>query len=149
MNVRRFNWPLWLGFVLSVVGVFSYLAVFVWYPVTRDFPWANLLIFAVAAVLLFMGVRRAFASDRRRSKVVAAIVTTLGVVVIALFLVGFFVGGRALPASQGAPQVGQKAPDFTLNDTGGKAVSLNELLSTPINGSPPKGVLLVFYRGYW
>jgi predicted PurR-regulated permease PerM len=149
MNVRRFNWPLWLGFVLSVVGVFSYLAVFVWYPVTRDFPWANLLIFAVAAVLLFMGVRRAFASDRRGSKIVAAIVTTLGVVVIALFLVGFFVGGRALPASKGAPQVGQKAPDFTLNDTAGKAVSLNELLSTPINGTPPKGVLLVFYRGYW
>jgi len=149
MNVRRFNWPLWLGFVLSVVGVFSYLAVFVWYPVTRDFPWANLLIFALAAVLLFDGMRRAFASDRRRSKIVAGIVTTLGVVVIALFRVGFFVGGRALPASKGAPQVGQKAPDFTLNDTGGKAVSLNELLSTPINGTPPKGVLLVFYRGYW
>jgi predicted PurR-regulated permease PerM len=149
MNVRRFNWPLWLGLVLSVVGVFSYLAVFVWYPVTRDFPWANLLLFAVAAVLLFVGVRRAFASDRRRSKIVASIVATLGVVVIALFLVGFFVGGRALPASKGAPQVGQRAPDFTLTDTGGKAVSLNELLSTPINGSPPRGVLLVFYRGYW
>lgn len=149
MNVRRFNWPLWLGFVLSVVGVFSYLAVFVWYPVTRDFPWANLLLFAVAAVLLFVGVRRAFASDRRRSKIVASIVATLSVVVIALFLVGFFVGGRALPASKGAPQVGQKAPDFTLTDTGGKAVSLNDLLSTPINGTPPKGVLLVFYRGYW
>ena len=149
MNVRRFNWPLWLGFVLSVVGVFSYLAVFVWYPVTRDFPWANLLLFAVAAVLLFVGVRRAFASDRRRSKIVASIVATLSVVVIALFLVGFFVGGRALPASKGAPQVGQKAPDFTLTDTGGKAVSLNELLTTPINGNPPKGVLLVFYRGYW
>lgn len=147
--MRRFNWPLWLGFVLSVVGVFSYLAVFVWYPVTRDFPWANLLMFAVAAVLLFFGVRRAFKSDRRRSKIVASIVATLGVVVIALFLVSFFVGGRALPASKGAPQVGQKAPDFTLTDSGGKAVSLNELLSTPINGNPPKGVLLVFYRGYW
>jgi predicted PurR-regulated permease PerM len=149
MNIRRFNWPLWLGFLLSVVGVFSYLAVFVWYPVTRDFPWANLLLFALAAVLLFVGVRRAFASNRRRSKIVAAIVATLGVVVIALFLVGFFVGGRALPASKGAPQVGQKAPDFTLTDSGGKAVSLNELLTTPINGSPPRGVLLVFYRGYW
>ena len=147
--MRRINWPLWLGFVLSVVGVFSYLSVFVWYPVTRDFPWANLLLFALAAVLLFVGVRRAFASDRRRSKIVASIVATLGVVVIALFLVGFFVGGRALPASKGAPQVGQKAPEFTLTDTGGKAVSLNELLTTPIKGNPPKGVLLVFYRGYW
>ena len=149
MNLRRFNWPLWLGFVLSVVGVFSYLAVFVWYPITRDFPWANLLLFAFAAVLLFVGVRRAFGSDRRRSKIVASIVATLSVVVIALFLFGFFVGGRLLPASKGAPQVGQKAPDFSLNDSSGKAVSLNELLTTPINGAPPKGVLLVFYRGYW
>lgn len=149
MNLRRFNWPLWLGFVLSVVGVFSYFAVFVWYPITRDFPWANLLLFAVAGVLLFVGVRRAFVSDRRRSKIGASIVATLGVVVIALFLFGFFVGGRLLPASKGAPQVGQKAPDFSLNDSSGKAVSLNELLTTPINGAPPKGVLLVFYRGYW
>ena len=149
MNVRRFNWPLWIGFLLSVVTFFSYFAIFVWYPVTRDFPWANLLLFLVAAVLLIVGLRRAFASDRRRSKIVATIVTTLGVVVIAFFLFAYFVAGRWIPASKGAPQVGQKAPDFTLTDSGGKAVSLNELLSTPINGNAPKGVLLVFYRGYW
>jgi predicted PurR-regulated permease PerM len=149
MTVRRFNWPLWLGFVLSVVTFFSYFAVFVWYPSTRDFPWANLLLFLAAAVLLILGRRRAFAGDRRRSKIVAALVTTLGVVIIGFFLFAFFVGGRWLPASTGVPQVGQKAPDFTLTDANGKAVSLNELLSTPINGKPPKGVLLVFYRGYW
>lgn len=149
MNVRRFNWPLWAGFLLSLVTVFSYFAVFVWYPVTRDFPWANLLLFLVAAVLLFIGVRGAFATGGRRSKIVATIVTSLGVVVIALFLFAFFVAGRWLPASTGAPQVGQKAPDFTLNDTNGQAVSLNELLTTPVNGNAPKGVLLVFYRGYW
>jgi hypothetical protein len=149
MNVRRFNWPLWLGFLLSIVTFFSYFAVFVWHPVTRDFPWANLLLFLVAAVLLFLGLRRAFASGRRSSKILGAIVTTLGVVVIGFFLFAFFIGGRALPASKGAPQVGQKAPDFTLTDSGGKTVSLNGLLSTPINGSAPKGVLLVFYRGYW
>lgn len=149
MNVRRFNWPLWAGFLLSVVTFFSYFAVFVWYPVTRDFPWANLLLFALAAVLLFAGIRRAFASDRRRSKIVGVIVTTLGVVVIAFFLFAFFVFGRWLPPSTGAPQVGQKAPEFTLTDTSGNAVSLNELLATPVNGNAPKGVLLVFYRGYW
>ena len=149
MKVRRFNWPLWLGFLLSIATFFSYFAVFVWHPVTRDFPWANLLLFLVAAVLLFLGVRRAFASDRRVSKIVAAIVTMLGVVVIGFFLFAFFIGGRALPASTNAPQVGQKAPDFMLTDSGGKTVSLNELLSSPINGTAPKGVLLVFYRGYW
>lgn len=149
MNVRRFNWPLWLGFLLSVAAVFSYFAVFVWYPVTRDFPWANLLLFVVAGVLLFMGARRAFAGERRLSKIVAAIVTTLSVALIAFFLFGFFVAARWLPASKGAPQVGQKAPDFTLPDSSGKAVSLDELLSTPVNGTPTKGVLLIFYRGYW
>lgn len=147
--MRRFNWPLWLGLLLSVVTFFSYFAVFVWYPVTRDFPWANLLLFLVAAVLLFLGLRRAFTSDRRAPKILAAIATTFGVVVIAFFLFAFFIGGRQLPASSGAPQVGQRAPDFTLNDADGKVVSLNELLSTPISGNAPKGVLLVFYRGYW
>lgn len=149
MNVRRFNWPLWVGFLLTLAAFMSYFTVFVWFPVTRDFPWANLLLFLVAAVLLFLGVRRAFASDRRVTKIVAAIVTTLGVVVIGFFLFAFFIGGRALPASTNAPQVGQKAPDFMLTDSGGKTVSLNELLSSPINGTAPKGVLLVFYRGYW
>ena len=149
MNVRRFNWPLGTGFLLSVAAVFSYFAVFVWYPVTRDFPWANLLLFVVAGALLFMGVRRAFAGERRLSKIVASIVTTLSVALIAFFLFGFFVAARWLPASKGAPQVGQKAPDFMLADSSGKAVSLDELLSTPVNGTPTKGVLLIFYRGYW
>lgn len=149
MSVRRFNWPLWLGFLLSIVTFFSYFAVFVWFPVTRDFPWANLLLFLVAAVLLFIGLRRAFASDRRSSKILGAIVTTLGALVIGFFLFAFFVGGRALPASKGAPQVGQKVPGFKLSDTNGQAVSLNDLLATPINNNAPKGVLLIFYRGYW
>lgn len=150
MNLRRFNWPLWTGFLLTLLAFFSYFAVFVWFPVTRDFPWANLLLFLIAAGLLFAGVRRAFAADRRRSKVAAVIVTALGVVVIGFFVFVIFVAARWLPASTGAPQVGQKAPDFTLTDASGKAVSLNALLTTPFNGStPPKAVLLVFYRGYW
>jgi peroxiredoxin len=45
--------------------------------------------------------------------------------------------------------VGQKVPEFTLADSNGKQVSLNELLTAPIDGKTPKGALLVFYRGYW
>ena len=152
MNIRRLNWPLWTGLLLTLVGFFSYITVFMWFPVTRDFPWANLLLFLLAAVLLFIGLRRAFAPDRphpRRSKILASLVTAFSALVIALFIFGFFVFARWIPESKGAPKVGQKAPDFTLTDTSGKPVSLAELLSTPINGNPPKGVLLVFYRGYW
>ena len=151
-NVRHFNWPLWVGLLLTLVGGFSFFFVFVWIPATRDFPWANLLIFLVAVVLLVVGIRRGFASDRRRptmSKIVTSLVALFSFAFIALFIFSVFVFSRWLPSSKGAPQLGQKAPEFTLQDQTGKQVSLNELLSTPVNGSPPKSVLLVFYRGYW
>lgn len=152
MNMRRLNWPLWTGFLLTLVAFFSYVTVFMWFPVTRDFPLVNLLLFLVAAILLIAGLRRAFARDRRRpllAKIVGSLVTVLGMLVIAFFVFGFFVFARWLPESKGAPKVGQKAPEFILTDTSGKTVSLEELLSTPINGNAPKGVFLVFYRGYW
>jgi AhpC/TSA family len=152
MTTRRFNWPLWVGFLLTLGAFMSYFTVFVWFPLTRDFPWANLLLFLLAAVLLFAGIRRGFASDRphpTRSKIVTSIVGLLSVAVFGFFVFAIFVAARWLPASTGAPQVGQRAPDFTLTDTAGKSVSLSELLSSPLNGSAPKGVLLIFYRGYW
>jgi len=97
-----------------------------------------------------LGLRRAFTPDRRRiSKIGAAILATFSALVLGLFVFAAFVAARWLPASHGAPQVGQKAPDFTLTDTTGKPVAFSELLSSPINGKAPKGVLLIFYRGYW
>jgi hypothetical protein len=152
MNIKRINWPLWLGFLVTLVAFLSYFFIFVEFPFTRDFPWANLVLFLIAGVLLFLGLRRGFAPDRPhpiRSKIVSSIFSLLSVAVFAMFIFTIFIGGRWLPASKGAPQVGQRVPEFTLPDTSGKQVSLNELLTTPINGNPPKGVLLVFYRGYW
>ncbi len=152
MNLRRINWPLWLGLLLTIAAFMSFFFIFVWFPVTRDLPWANFVLFAIAGVLLFMGLRRGFASDRphpTRSKIVSVLVSGFSLVVIALFVFGFFVIARQLPASKGAPQVGQRAPDFTLPDTTGKQLSLNELMTAPINGNAPRGVLLIFYRGYW
>ena len=152
MTLRRINWPLWVGLLLTVAAFMSFFFIFVRFPITRDFPWANFLLFAIAAVLLFLGLRRGFAPDRPhplRSKIVSVLVTVVGVLVIGLFAFAYFVGGRMLPASKGAPQVGQRAPEFTLPDSTGKQVSLNELMTSPINGKAPRGVLLIFYRGYW
>ena len=152
MNIRRINWPLWTGFVLTLAAFLTYFFIFVWFPFTRDFPWANLAMFVIAGVLLFMGLRRGFASDRphpTRSKIVSSIVSVLSLAVFAMFIFTIFVIGSRMPASKGAPQVGQRVPDFSLPDTSGKQVSLNELLTTPVNGNAPKGVLLIFYRGYW
>jgi len=149
-NQSGFNWPLWCGFLLAIVAFISYPVVFVRFPATRYIPWATLLIFAIAVVLTFNGVRRASRGDSTRARrIIARVLATLSVLMFALFGFGFFVLGKRLPESHGAPQVGQKAPEFVLSDTAGKQVALSELLSAPLNGQAPKGVLLIFYRGYW
>lgn len=148
--MKRFNWPIALGFLLCVVAFLSYPLLFIYWDVTRDFPWANLVLFAAAGVLLFVGLRRAFAPQRRwLGKTVATVLTLGGVLVLALFIFVVFIAARRLPASAGAPQVNQKAPDFTLADSHNIPVRLSELLTGPIDGKPAKGVLLIFYRGYW
>ena len=148
--MTRKNWPIWAGFVLSLVAAFSYPFVFVRWPITREFPWANLILFAIALVLLFFGLRRAFMPDKTIvSKVFSILAAVFGVFLLAALLFLIYVMGSWLPKSAGAPQVGQKAPTFTLTDSNDKPVTLAQLLSEPVNNKPPKGVLLIFYRGYW
>ena len=150
MKFRWLNWPLWLGFLLSLFVFISYPFIFAQWPVTRDFPWANLLLLALAVAFLFVGVRRALsAGTSRLAKISATVLTTLSVVVLALFILTTFVMSRWLPASKGAPQVGQKAPAFSLAAADGKQVALDQLLNEPVGGKTPKAVLLIFYRGYW
>lgn len=137
---RRFNWQLWSGFALSVVAFATYFAFFVRFPATRDFPIPSLILFAIAIVLLVIGLRRA---ERRRP--LAWIATVLGIAIAAFFCLGVFVATKQLPASEHAPAVGAKAPDFVLLDINRKPVALAQLLAAPSN----KGVVLIFYRGYW
>ena len=150
MTFRKFNWQIWTGFLLTLIAGVSFQLFFVNYPITRDFPWATLLMLGVAAVFLFIGIRRAFEPGRRLGgKIVASVLTVISVLTIGLFLFGAFVLSKWLPESKGAPQVGQTAPEFSLLDPNGSQVTLAQLLSEPVNGKVPKGVLLVFYRGYW
>jgi hypothetical protein len=148
--MKRLNWQIWAGFLLSLFAGFSYLFIFVRWAITRDFPWVNLILFAIALVLLFLGLRRAFKPDKGViAKVFSSLAAALGVLTLAAFLFVVFVVGRWLPGSPGAPQVGQRAPEFTLNDSNNQPVTLAQLLTEQINNKPPKGVLLIFYRGYW
>jgi drug/metabolite transporter (DMT)-like permease len=137
---RRFNWQLWSGFVLSVVAFATYFAFFIRFPVTRDVPFPSLILFAIAIVLLIVGLRRA-----QRHRALAWVVTVLGVGVAAFFVFAVFIGSRQLPVSETALAVGAKAPDFVLLDINRKPVALAQLLAAPSN----KGVVLIFYRGYW
>jgi hypothetical protein len=157
---RSWNPRLWAGFALVLVGIASYPRFFIRFPVTRDFPWANLLLFALAAFLLATGLRRAFQKpEAYRGKVSGTILASLGTLLVAFFLFVILYMARQVPESRGAPTVGQTAPDFTLPDENGHAVTLSALLNSPFStndwpeaGNPhgtTAGAVLIFYRGYW
>jgi len=137
--MRRLNLPLWLGVVVMFAGAFGYVYLFSRWPVTRDYPWTAMLLFAVALVLFVLGFRRA------QRKVVPSIVIAISLGLMALFCFEVFVGTKWIPASKASPAPGQKAPDFTLADASHRNVALSQLLATP----GTNGVLLIFYRGYW
>jgi len=139
------------GFLLSLAAFFSYYFYFVYIPVTRDFPWASLLIFAGALALLGLGLRRAFARpERYRGRFSGPIFAALSVAILSFFLFYNFSYSKQLPDSKAAPKVGAQAPDFTLPDKDGKPVTLSKLWGgDPDVGTQGQWVLLVFYRGYW
>ena len=140
---RKWNWPIWVGFVVVVAGLFSY-GFFGRFPTTRDFPWANLLLFGIGIALLIVGLFRAFGRPQvYRGKILGLIFTAITVLVVAFFSYGIFYVVRQVPTSSGAPRVGRKAPDFILLDQDGKPIGLGDLLS----GS--RAVALIFYRGFW
>jgi cytochrome oxidase Cu insertion factor (SCO1/SenC/PrrC family) len=72
-------------------------------------------------------------------------------IAFALFILSPFVGAQVGPKDGGAGlaptdlnriKVGQPAPDFMLEDSSGKPITLSDFRDK-------KTVILVFYRGYW
>ena len=164
-NERRRNLAPWIGLFLGLVAILSNAGFFLGVPGQRAIPFLSWALAVIALVCAAVGVMRAFRQPQVYGGKVSS--SVLGVVSLLLFgLVAFSsVHARDLPGSAGAPQPGQKAPEFTLADTSGNKVSLDQLLgsgappSANANvaggsagglGSPtPKAVLLIFYRGYW
>jgi len=157
---RSWNASVWLGPVVLLAGVASYPLFFIRYPVTRDSPWASLLIMALGLALFAVGIVRAFRQpDVYRGRIFGSVLGFLAVGVAALFCYGVFVGTRLPVSSHGAPQVGQVAPDFTLPDSTNTPVNLSGMLSSSfapnggigpaISGDKTAAVALIFYRGYW
>jgi hypothetical protein len=139
---RKWNWPIWVGFVVAVGGLFSY-EYFALFPITRDFPWASLLIFGIGAVLILVGLFRAFGRPQLyRGKIFGSILAVVALLLFAFFCYETFYVLKQVPLSAQAPRIGVKAPEFTLSDQNGKQVALADLLS-------PNGAILIFYRGYW
>lgn len=151
VNQRRTNSALWYGLLITLVGIVTQFLYFLRLPppVPHTLPWINLLLPVIGLIYVVIGLARAF----NQSAVYGGKIWGSVLTVIALLLV---VGGaflfrqtRAVPNSAGAPQVGQHLPEFTLADSSGELTSLLQLFAASADSSPPKAVLLVFYRGYW
>ena len=147
IQTRR-NSALWLGLLLTLLAVFSNTLYFFHLP-ARTLPWFNLVLPILALLALLVGVVRAFRQPQvYRGKVWGTILTTLSLL-ICIGSALFFITARSVSRSAGAPQIGQRVPDFTLPDSTGQPVSLSQLFVGAPGAAPPKAVLLVFYRGYW
>ena len=150
---RRWNISLGAGFLLVVIGLVSYIPVFALFPITRDFPWVNLMLMAAGAVLLGHGLKRAFKQpDLYRGKIFGSLMAALSLAGIGFFAFGLFYMAKQLPPASSAPRVGQQAPDFTLPDQNGQGVTLAQLLAAGPSGAAgakAAGALLIFYRGHW
>jgi hypothetical protein len=141
---RRWNIPIWAGFAIVLVALVSYIPIFTLFPVTRDVPWANYLLFLVGGGVLAWGLMRAFRQpERYRGKISGSILGALSILLLAFFLVSILYFGKQVPSPANALHAGQSAPSFTLANTEGKAVALSDLLKSH------SAVLLIFYRGYW
>jgi hypothetical protein len=141
---RRWNIPIWAGFAIVVLSLISYIPVFALFPITRDVPWVNYMLFVLGGVLLAIGLKHAYREpDRYRGKISGPVLSMLSLLIAGFFVLGILVLTKQLPASSGAPHVGHPAPQFTLANIDGKQIALADLLKGH------QGVILIFYRGYW
>jgi hypothetical protein len=146
----RKNTAPWWGLLFAICAIGCNAGFFISIPWQGAIAWLSLLFAALALVFLAVSLWRAYGQAGVYGGKVLSVVLAV-IVLLAVGLSAFaFVETRKLPSAAAAPQVGQKVPDFTLPDTSGKMVSLDQLLapsSSPSQG--PKAVLLIFYRGYW
>jgi peptidoglycan/LPS O-acetylase OafA/YrhL len=134
----------WVGFAIVLIALVSYIPLFALFPLTRDIPWANYLLFLIGGALLAVGVKRAYRDpEHYRGKISGAILASVSALFFAFFVVTITYFGKQIPSAETALRVNQKAPPFVLVDTAGKQVSSADLLKDH------RGLVLVFYRGYW
>jgi hypothetical protein len=151
LSQRRPNRALWAGTALLLLTVLSSVpSLYALKGFDRILPWAGLVLPALTLVSFAVGLSRAFTMRQvYGGRIMGSILGAISLVLMA-GSVWLFVHVRDLPASSGAPKIGQKAPAFTLTDASGNQVSLAQLLAPSAGSSvAPRAVLLVFYRGYW
>jgi hypothetical protein len=141
---RRRNLLNWLGFAIILVAFLSYIPFFALFPATRDIPWVNYLLFLIGGALIGVGVNRAFRDpEQYRGRISGSVLAAVSALLFAFFVVTVTYLSKQIPSADTALGVSRQAPPFVLADTAGNAISSADLLRGH------RGLVLVFYRGYW
>jgi FtsH-binding integral membrane protein len=132
--VTRRNHAVWIGALISLVGLISYFTFFARFPALRDVPKVNF-----ALVLIGLAVS-AWGLLRRRS------LWSIGGFALSAACAGLlaayvFVLSYGLPDTELVIQVGDAAPAFALPDQEGRTTALDDYRGSSL--------VLVFYRGFW
>ena len=131
----------WLGLLLTIVGVLSYFLIFAMHPSTRDFPWVNLPIVLLGTFLAVRGTlgwRQQTLWVSRWGRLLAGV---LSVAFAALFLAYVFVISYQLPKPGATAEALEQVAPFTLTDTEGQPVKLSDYQG--------RRLIISFFRGYW
>ena len=131
---KKRNHLVWLGVLISLVGLVSYFTFSARFPLLRDFPWLNLPLVLGGLGLSIWALRRRLSSWSTAGALLSAACAGLLVVYV-------FVLSNQLPGIDGVVAVGDEAPAFSLSDQDGSTVNLADFRGQP--------VVLVFYRGFW
>ena len=81
--------------------------------------------------------------EHNRGKISGSILAALSAVLFALFVASVTYYSTQIPSAETALGVSRKAPQFVLANTAGTKISSSDLLKDH------RGLVLVFYRGYW
>src|SRR6476646_10586273 len=127
-TARQRNWAPWIGLLLALLAMLSNGVYFLGLPGQRALPILGVALVIAALVCAAAGILRTLRQPQRYGGKVSS--SILGVVSLLLCVLAAFTSmhSRDLPEATAAPQVGQQAPDFTLADTSGTKVSLDQLL---------------------
>jgi len=131
---KQRNHLIWIGALISVLGLVSYFTTFARFPALRDFPWVNIPVVLIGFAVSMMAVRR-------RLSFFSATGALVSTACAGLLLAYVFVLSNQLPDTGEVVALGADAPAFALIDDEGLTVSLADF-----NGQP---VVLAFYRGFW
>jgi len=137
------------GAAIAFGAFVSYFVIVPRWEGLRDSGHLNVALAALGALLSGFALVRAFRA--RSARVVSFVLAGVAVASLALLAGYIYVLSYELPPASNALAVGGIAPAFRLEDSNGTERSLGELLARGAAGAstPPRWVLLVFFRGPW